>query len=70
MPVFIVTPEDLLISKLIWIQEIQSSVQMEDIKKLAEVNNLDWPYIHGWLNTLQLNTFNYYYNYERYAQRY
>lgn len=58
MPVFIVTPEDLLISKLIWIQEIQSSVQMEDIKNLAEVNNLDWPYIYQWLNSLQLNTFN------------
>lgn len=58
MPVFIVTPEDLLISKLIWIQEIQSPVQMEDIKNLAELNNLDWPYIYQWLKSLELNTFN------------
>ena len=32
MKVFIVSPEDLLISKLIWVQDFQSSLQIEDIK--------------------------------------
>lgn len=43
IPIYVVTPEDLLISKLIWIQEIKSSLQMEDIRK--------------WLQELKLNTY-------------
>jgi hypothetical protein len=58
IPIYTVTPEDLLISKLIWIQEIQSSVQMEDIKNLRGVENLDWKYINDWIKILKLNTFN------------
>jgi len=58
MPVFIVSPEDLLLSKLIWIQELQSNIQMEDIKNLAQLQHMDWSYIHQWINTLKLNTFN------------
>jgi hypothetical protein len=58
MPVFIVSPEDLLLSKLIWIQQFQSNIQMEDIKNLARLQDLDWSYIRQWINTLKLNTFN------------
>ena len=56
--VYVVSAEDLLISKLIWIQEFQSSIQMEDIKNLIEIRNLDWDYIHTWISQLKLNTFN------------
>jgi hypothetical protein len=55
--IFIVTPEDLLISKLIWIQDLQSALQIEDIKNLSAVKNLDWSYIKGWVHKLNLNTF-------------
>ena len=55
--IYIVTPEDLLISKLIWIQDVQSALQMEDIKNLSAVKSLDWGYIKGWLHKLNLNTF-------------
>ena len=55
--VYIVSAEDLLLSKLIWIQELQSSIQMEDIKSLIQVENLDWNYINNWLSKLNLNTF-------------
>ena len=58
MNVFIVSPEDLLLSKLIWIQDFQSTIQMEDIKILAKKKELDWGYIHSWINSLGLNTFN------------
>jgi hypothetical protein len=56
IPVYVVTAEDLLLSKLIWIQELQSSLQTEDIKNLA-VLPLDWPYIQHWVRTMNLNTF-------------
>ena len=54
----VVSPEDLLLSKIIWIQEIQSGVQMEDIKLLSEVEGLDWNYINNWIKELKLKTFN------------
>lgn len=57
MPVYLVAAEDLLLSKLIWIQDIQSAIQMEDIKNLANLQNLEWDYIKQWLKKLNLNTF-------------
>ncbi len=58
LPIYIVSPEDLLISKIIWIQEIQSNLQMEDIKNLSTFEHLDWEYTHNWIKLLNLNTFN------------
>ena len=58
MSIYIVSPEDLLISKLIWIQQIQSGLQIEDIKTLVELPEMDWIYVRQWINTLKLNTFN------------
>lgn len=56
--IYVVTPEDLLISKLIWIQDLQSAIQMEDISNIIALDNLDLSYINHWLTKLQLNTFN------------
>lgn len=58
MKLYIVSPEDLLLSKLIWIQDIQSGLQMEDIKLLSALPGLDHGYLYEWINTLKLNTFN------------
>ncbi|MBC7826882.1 MAG: hypothetical protein H7122_03980 [Chitinophagaceae bacterium] len=58
IPIYVVTVEDLLLSKLIWIQEMQSSIQKEDIKNLILVEEMDWHYIRYWINSLRLNTFN------------
>ena len=55
--IYVVSPEDLLISKLIWIQDIKSGLQMEDIKNLNNIDSLDWTYIRHWVQTLKLNTF-------------
>ena len=55
--IYVVTPEDLLLSKLIWIQELQSSLQMEDIRLLSAIEKLDWKYIQTWIRQLKLNTF-------------
>lgn len=56
--VYVVSPEDLLLSKLIWIQDFQSAQQMEDIKNLTEIDQLDWPYIAKWIEQLRLKSFN------------
>ena len=56
--VFVISAEDLLLSKLMWIQELQSSIQMEDIKTLMMVENLDLNYVQFWIKELKLNTFN------------
>lgn len=56
--IYVVSPEDLVISKLIWIQDIQSALQMEDIKNISEIESLDWDYIKTWIDKLNLNTFN------------
>lgn len=53
----VVSAEDLLISKLTWIQQYQSAIQMEDIKALAQVKSLDMTYIKFWVLKLKLSTF-------------
>ncbi|OQP43445.1 hypothetical protein A4H97_11055 [Niastella yeongjuensis] len=56
--IYVVSPEDLLLSKLIWIQDFQSAQQMEDIKNLSAIEQLDWPYITKWIEKLHLKSFN------------
>ena len=58
MEIFLVSPEDLLISKIIWIQQSKSALQIEDIKALSAINTLDRDYINKWVLSLKLNTFN------------
>ncbi len=55
--IYVVSAEDLIISKLIWIQQLQSSIQKEDIKNLITIDSLNWPYIKQWVDNLKLNTF-------------
>ena len=57
MPVWIVSPEDLIISKIIWIQELQSEKQMGDINRLLSLEDIDRGYIKDWCKKLALNTF-------------
>lgn len=57
MNVYLVSAEDLLLSKIIWIQELQSDLQKADIKTLGNTTGLDWPYIRRWISSLKLNTF-------------
>lgn len=54
---YIVSPEDLLLSKLAWIQDLQSAIQMEDIKQLMRLPGMDFVYINKWADELKLNTF-------------
>ncbi len=55
--IYVVSPEDLLISKVIWIQDFQTAQHIEDIKNLTAIENMDWNYIKSWISKLELNTF-------------
>ncbi len=57
MVIFVVSSEDLLLSKLLWIQHLQSELQKVDIQTLATLNDLDWNYINNWIKILKINTF-------------
>lgn len=56
--VWMVTPEDLVISKIDWIQHYQSEKQITDIKNLMAISGIDKNYIAEWSQKLSLNTFN------------
>ena len=57
MKIWLVTAEDLLISKIIWIQDLQSGIQAQDIIAISKLKDLNWPYINQWVSFLNLNTF-------------
>ncbi len=54
---WIVSPEDLIISKIEWIQLYQSPKQIEDIKQLLKYKPLNIVYVIEWCEKLKLNTF-------------
>ena len=53
---FVVAPEDLIISKLEWARDSRSELQLADVRNLAEsVTDLDRPYLAEWLDRLGLS---------------
>jgi hypothetical protein len=56
-PAWVVSLEDLILSKLIWIQELFSDRQAQDLQHLLSVKDLDLDYLQNWIQTLELNTF-------------
>lgn len=56
--VWIVSAEDLVISKIEWIQQLQSDKQITDIKNLLAYPEIDKVYIKDWCNKIGLKTFN------------
>jgi len=55
--VWIVSPEDLVISKIEWIQQLKSDRQISDIENLLSIPAIDKNYVIDWCNKLKLNTF-------------
>lgn len=52
---WLVSPEDLLLSKLVWAKDSHSEVQLADVRNLiASVSTLDWSYINRWASELTL----------------
>ena|SRR5579864_1494965 len=58
VPLYIATPEDIVISKLEWEQLGESSRQTEDAAGILKVraNELDFPYIEKWVAELGLTS--------------
>jgi hypothetical protein len=54
---WLVSVEDLIISKIIWIQELQSDRQIDDIENLLTNADADKTYIRNWCQQLHLETF-------------
>lgn len=55
--IWIVSPEDLIISKLFWAKDSLSDLQLRDVKNLrASIKNLDEKYIGDWVQKLELST--------------
>ena len=54
-PMWLISPEDLILAKLRWARDSHSEMQLKDVKNLLEtVEDLDWKYVDGWINRLDL----------------
>ncbi len=54
-PLVVVTPEDLLLSKLKWAKDADSELQRRDVANLLRSqSDLDWDYIHRWAPVLDV----------------
>jgi len=55
IPMWIVSPEDLILSKLWWSRNSHSEVQISDIRNIfASIDDLDIVYIDGWVAEMDL----------------
>lgn len=55
MFIWIVSPEDLIISKLYWAKDSLSEMQIKDVKNiLGTLHQLDHQYICDWVKKLKL----------------
>lgn len=55
VPIWVVAPEDLIISKLYWAKDSRSDLQLRDVKNLLKISsNLDQDYLTHWIDKLQL----------------
>ena len=56
--IFLTSPEDLILMKMLWYQESQSTRQLEDIASVLRIQKkLDWRYLRAWAarqNTMEL----------------
>ncbi len=51
---WVVSPEDLILSKLVWMRDSRSELQMRDITALIRDPNLDMPYLQRWAAELDV----------------
>jgi hypothetical protein len=55
MHLWLVSPEDLILSKLAWAKDSHSELQLNDVKNLiASVSTIDWPYVDAWASELSV----------------
>lgn len=54
---YVTSLEDLILSKLLWVQELQSEKQQEDIRQLLNTGKADRAYLDYWIDALKIRTF-------------
>lgn len=48
-PVWVIAPEDLVLSKLVWAKDSRSELQLRDVRSIIAIQpNLDWSYLDRW----------------------
>lgn len=57
-PIWVISVEDLILAKLMWIQDYQSDRQIDDLKSLFQNPAIDWNYVRKWVKELNYKTFN------------
>jgi hypothetical protein len=51
--VWIVSAEDLILSKLFWAKDSRSELQLKDVRQIIRAQTgLDWPYLERWAEQL------------------
>jgi hypothetical protein len=55
-PIFVVSVEDLILSKLVWGKESQSDLHLGDVRQMiSTVSELDWDYMNKWAIVLGID---------------
>jgi len=52
VPAYVVSPEDVVLSKLLWRKESRSEIQWRDCQEIASAHNLDLDHMNHWANRL------------------
>lgn len=53
VPIFVVAPEDLILSKLVWAKDSESELQLKDVRQMVAVlDGLDFDYLDEWAGEL------------------
>ncbi len=48
-PMWVISPEDLVLSKLVWAKDSRSELQFRDVRNIIALQpGLDWPYLERW----------------------
>ena len=51
--IWVIAPEDLVLSKLVWAKDSRSEMQLRDVRGIIALQaGLDWPYIEQWARRL------------------
>jgi hypothetical protein len=54
--IWIVAPEDLILSKLLWAKEGGSALQLRDVRQIVGAQQvLDWPYLELWAENITVS---------------
>jgi predicted nucleotidyltransferase len=56
-PMWAISPEDLVLSKLVWAKDSRSELQFRDVRSIIALQpGLDWPYMERWAMRLTVAT--------------